>query len=327
MAKTKTCRGCYQPFIGRRGAKTCSARCRKRLQRARQLLVKEVGWTTTPTAANSSLQRGLLGLAVILGGMFASIAMPAQATAIAKGYIAYDANLQKGMVVKLRSAGNGGQPLVERARYEDADKVIGIVVNLTDGLATEAPAGSQVFVEQSGSAQALVSDLNGVVKKGDLLTMSSLSGVLMRSADRSVATVGTALEESTTALGELIAVKDASGNSLNTKVSLININVNIQPPSPKLVTENSNNILTKLSNGLVGHQVSGLRVLAALAIFSTLLVIEGEIIYGTITSSITAIGRNPLARSSIGRQSLKGVSVGIIVLIVGTASIWALLWA
>jgi hypothetical protein len=39
MRKTKNriCIGCSQPFIGRIDAKTCSAKCRKRVQRARVL--------------------------------------------------------------------------------------------------------------------------------------------------------------------------------------------------------------------------------------------------------------------------------------------------
>jgi hypothetical protein len=37
----KFCHACKQPFIGRRDAKTCSARCRKRLQRAAQFVVDE----------------------------------------------------------------------------------------------------------------------------------------------------------------------------------------------------------------------------------------------------------------------------------------------
>ncbi|MGA3150756.1 MAG: hypothetical protein ABSD10_04120, partial [Candidatus Saccharimonadales bacterium] len=36
--KTRTCVVCNQPFKGRPNAKTCSERCRKRLQRAKTLL-------------------------------------------------------------------------------------------------------------------------------------------------------------------------------------------------------------------------------------------------------------------------------------------------
>lgn len=36
-AKHRLCLGCSQPFSGRADAKTCSAKCRKRFQRARIL--------------------------------------------------------------------------------------------------------------------------------------------------------------------------------------------------------------------------------------------------------------------------------------------------
>jgi hypothetical protein len=40
--KKKTCLYCYAPLGGRRDAKTCSPRCRKRLQRARSLLEQDL---------------------------------------------------------------------------------------------------------------------------------------------------------------------------------------------------------------------------------------------------------------------------------------------
>lgn len=324
MAKTKICHGCYQPFVGRRGAKTCSARCRKRLQRTRQLLAKEVRQSPVSQLA-ASARSGVMGL-VVLVGLMAPLVIPTQVKSLAQGYGAADDTLQKGMVVKLQSNSQAGLAVVEKARYAEADKVIGVIVDLTDGLATEAPAGSQVYVEQSGPAQALVSSLNGKVKKGDLLTLSTLDGILMRSADQSVTTIGTALADFTDEAVQTVDVKDSNGNSQKVEVSLLDISVNILPPSSVAISQNSNNLLDRLSSGLVGREINGLRVLAALAIFATLLVIEGEIIYGTVTSSIAAVGRNPLARGLIGRESLKSASVGIVVLIIGTAAISVLLW-
>jgi hypothetical protein len=326
MAKNKICRGCYQPFIGRRGAKTCSARCRKRLQRTRQLLAKEIDRKPIASLARNPVRTSLVTIAFILGSLLLSVIAPTQGTALAQGYASGDSTLQKGMVVKLRSSSSDKQAVVERADYEDADKVFGVVVDLTDSLAAEVPAGSEVYVEQSGRLEAYVSDLNGEVKKGDLLTLSSLSGVLMRSDDRSVTTVGTALEDFPGENSQTVEVRDSNGDTQKAEVSLLDVNVDIKPPSPSVVSQNTNNMLARLSNGLVGREINGLRVLAALAIFATLLVIESEIIYGTITTSISAVGRNPLAKSLIGRESFKSVTVGLIVLIVGTVAISVLLW-
>jgi hypothetical protein len=306
----KKCLICSSLFEGRADARTCSPRCRKRLQLLRLKLSKI-------TAV----------IAFIITGFLLAIISSVPAVALAKGYSSADSSLQKGVVVKLRSESNGGQPVVERAQYTEADRVFGVVVELTDSLATEAPAGSQVYVESAGPAQAYVSDLNGEVKKGDLLTLSTLAGVLMRAEDRTVTTVGTALEDFSGQAQHSTTIKDSGGDSQETKLALLDINVNIVQPSAAAVSQTSNSLLDRLSSGLVGREINGLRVLAALAIFATLLVIEAEIIYGTITTSIAAVGRNPLAKSLIGRESLKSVSVGIIVLIVGTAAITVLLWA
>jgi hypothetical protein len=50
--KTKICIGCHSLFQGRRDAKTCSARCRKRYQRAKE--------TYLATEPESHLNRGNL---------------------------------------------------------------------------------------------------------------------------------------------------------------------------------------------------------------------------------------------------------------------------
>ena len=253
------------------------------------------------------------------------MALVGHGLALSQGYASSDSGLKRGMVVTLSLSTDKIHPAVQSAEYTDKDNIIGIAVDSTEGLVAEIPAGSQVFVEQSGYAKAYVSDLNGQVKKGDWLTLSPVRGVLMKAQDRSVTTAGLALEDFSVGSSEALSVKDSKGSVATAHVTLLNINIDIQPPSPVNI-ENSHNAIDKLGVGLTGHRVNALRVLATLAIFSTLLVIEGEIIYGTITSSITALGRNPLAKGLIGRQSLRSVSVGIAVLILGTASMAMLLW-
>jgi hypothetical protein len=67
--KKKTCLYCYAPLSGRRDAKTCSDRCRKRLQRTRLLLEKDlesrlsaqpagVALRVNPTVIKSHISRG-----------------------------------------------------------------------------------------------------------------------------------------------------------------------------------------------------------------------------------------------------------------------------
>ena len=49
--KNKICLGCTRRFEGRRDAKTCSARCRKRVQRARSAYSLSDDWFSRAPAA------------------------------------------------------------------------------------------------------------------------------------------------------------------------------------------------------------------------------------------------------------------------------------
>lgn len=335
MSKTKICRGCYRPFIGRRDARTCSARCRKRVQRARELLLGEMrpkvamlaarpaAKQVAPISRSSLIQS--IGWWLGLGSLLLLFLSSGRGLALSQGYTTSDNFLKQGMAVTLSSGDSQGPPAVQSAAFADADKVVGIVVGSGDSLVTSAPAGSRIYVAESGQAKAYVSDLNGQVKQGDLLTLSPLKGILMRASSTAVPTVGTALENFSAAAGQSVSATDASGKSVKSRVALININVDIQPASA-VPGNSASSLLQNLSVAITGRNINGIRILSALAIFSTLLVIEGEIIYGTITSSITALGRNPLARGLVGWQSLRSVTIAGLILVFGIAAIAMLLW-
>lgn len=333
MSKTKLCLGCYQPFVGRKDAKTCSARCRKRVQRTRDLLTREIVSRSIVSSAPRAktvnpLKSGIAGFLIVVSALLVALMFSGQGLALAQGYTTTDKQLKQGMVVSLSPGSNvhGSNIAVQAADYRNSKDVLGVAVAPTSGLIAEVPAGSQIYVEKSGAALAYVSDLNGDIKKGDYLTLSTLKGVLMRADNRSVTTVGTALEDFSAASAQSVSATDKDGNPVNVHVALLNINVAIQPPTPVGTAQSTTNFLDKLGLTLTGHKINSLRVLAAIAVFSTLLVIEGEIIYGTVTSSIVAVGRNPLAKKLVGWQSLRGAGIGIAILTLGTAAIAVLLW-
>ena len=84
--------------------------------------------------------------------------------------------------------------------------------------------------------------------------------------------------------------------------------------------------MSKLGKSLVGRDVGEIRVLIALLVFMIVLIAEGGIIYGAVSSAITALGRNPLARKVIQREMLQVFVVAIIVLVVGLGAMYAILW-
>lgn len=346
MAKTRICRGCYQPFPGRRDARTCSPRCRKRLQRTRDEIngdyrhssptqsgdaAKRRNDGTSVVARPASARRSARGgkhlLIIILGtGLLLGAGLNHRASAsVSQGFVTDDTVLRQNMAVALTGDNKDGHPLVRSTSVTDTGNALGVAVGLSDSLLAVSPISSQVYVISGGPVKVYVSDLNGAVHKGDLLAVSPLRGILMKSTDKTLASFGVALEDFNNSSAQTIPVKDKKGNETNVKVTLENINIAINPPLTSK-NEDSTNWLSNLGSNLTGQQISGIRVLASLAIFFTLMVVEGEIIYSTVSSSITAMGRNPLARSAIARQSLRSALTAAVILMTGIGVIAMLIW-
>lgn len=277
-----------------------------------------------PSSARRRLRNQMIAL--ISAGLLLALNLSGSAfAAVSQGYISNDAELRQYMAVRVAGDDDKGHPVVESSSLVEQDKTIGIAVGLNDSLVTVAPESSEVYVVSSGTAQAYISDVNGAVKKGDLLAVSPLRGILMKSTDATKPTVGQALEDFINKPTQTIIAKDSEDKSVEVHIAVMNMNVSLKPA--KLVSsKEDDNWIKSLGNSLVGHEISTARIVAALAIFFILMVIEGELIYGTVASTITAIGRNPLAKKSILSQSFKSVKIASAILIMGIVSVGLILW-
>lgn len=271
---------------------------------------------------NAVLQRGLSSLVFCL--VIAFLLMPPSVSALTKGYATDDTGLMPGMVVALSESSTADEPKVERAALDKSTQVIGVSTTSDGQLVAVGTDKSQIFVQTAGEATVLVSDLNGPVKSGDLLTPSPLLGILMK-ADQSMApVVGIAIEDfdESTAKEQLIQEGSSQGRVRidKVRVSLDHVAASNQYAG---MTDSS---LTRLGRALTGRDINELQVVAALAVFLIALVAEGGIIYGAISSSITAVGRNPLAGRIIRREMVRVVGVALAVLVIGVAAIYLILW-
>lgn len=244
--------------------------------------------------------------------------------AIARGYDTTDENLTVGMVASLSESGDSE---VERANQTSGKRIVGVVTTVDASSVTVASGTSKVLIESEGDVTAYVSDIAGPVKKGDLLTLSAFKGVLMKGSESTSGTIiGVAAQDSET-IGEEDVIRytyTEDGTNKSTRIVKIKINLNKQGANAGKTIEPSP--LSKVGESITGKQVSDIRVLAALIIFILVLIAEGGIIYGAVTSAITALGRNPLARKMIRREMLRIIMVAICVLGVGLAAVYAILW-
>jgi hypothetical protein len=241
--------------------------------------------------------------------------------AIAQGYVSEDTGLQPGMVVKLSQSSTPDVPKVERATRDQPDRAIGVVTTVDQSTLTIGSGGQTIYVEGGGEVEVFASDVNGKINKGDLLTLSPLNGILAKHVDGSQAVFGLALEDFPPQPKEIHSIQTTEGEK-TTGIASIKINLD----QKSALGREGRSTLARYGEAIVGKQVSDIRVAVALLIFIIVLIAEGAILYGAISSAVSSIGRNPLARQYIKRELLKVMIVAFFVLLFGLGSIYLILW-
>lgn len=244
------------------------------------------------------------------------------AEGLSEGYITTDSGLRAGMAVALSLENTSSTPMVQRASDSNPQRIIGIATGVNDSFIVISPGKQQIYVQSSGDVDAYVSDIDGDVSRGDLLTISPLNGILMKANSSSTEILGSALENLTDFNSQTYTIKTNTGTK---QVHAAQIEVNLDNLGIANQTQPAS-ALTIIGKALTGREIGDLRVLIALLIFLILLIAEGGIIYGAVSSSIAAIGRNPLAHKVIRGELVKVLLVVIFVLIIGLGSIYAVLW-
>lgn len=260
-------------------------------------------------------------IAFTLAGIFIAFSMMLGqvVAAIARGYTTVDAGLQVGMVASL-SKDTSESTDVERAAQESDEQIVGIVTTVDDSLVTISSGGAKVLVESEGQVEGYVSDINGSVEKGDLLIVSPLKGILMKAGDLAGTVVGIAADKTDNATAYEY---EKDGQKQTTQISKVIVDLSYKGGSSKVGSDSS---LSRLGRTLVGKPVSDLRVIVSLIIFLVVLMAEGGIIYGAISSSITSLGRNPLAHKVIRSQLIRVGLIAMLVLGVGLGAMYVVLW-
>jgi outer membrane murein-binding lipoprotein Lpp len=264
----------------------------------------------------------------VVGGLVLSTALFLAAgstntvRALTKGYASSDVQLLPGMVASLASDSGGSESRVERASTDNADKIVGIATTANDSLVTIASGTSQAYIENEGGVGAFVTDVNGAPKKGDLLTISPLKGILMK-ADESSIILAVAEEDFSADQAEKY---DISGDGPKSAlIQKIRVNLDRQGAGTRNVADVKSS-LDNLGKLLTGREIGAFRVLIALVIFLLVMITEGALLYGTISSAINSVGRNPMASGIIRHELGRVLAVVSLVLIVGLGAIYGILW-
>jgi hypothetical protein len=243
-----------------------------------------------------------------------AVSYAAGSGAISQGYATSSKNITAGTLVSLVT---GSKNNIQPASVSNATRLVGIAGSKP--LVELSGTGDNIQVVISGSTEALVSNINGTVSVGDKITASPVAGIGMK-ATSATELVGTAEANLSSVKTVTKTIAGSNGHSISIKIGLVPLTVNVAYYSGSASGTASSLVppfVQSLANSIVGHQVSPLRVLIGL--FSLLFgfIIAAVMLWVAIKSDITAIGRNPLASSSL-RKGLVDVIIAAMGVLVAT---------
>ncbi len=235
--------------------------------------------------------------------------------------------VQKGMIVMLDPHNSKNVKALSSA--SDAS-MLGVAVAANDTVVSLGGDStmSQVFVAASGKYDALVSNQNGAIKAGDVISISALDGVGMKANGDQAVILGKALSgfDGVNNVSGTATLKTSNG-SKNVSIGLVQIDINISH-NPLAVTTTGLSIpsfLRKSGESIAGKPVSAARLYVSFGVLILTLFMAASLLYGGVRSSLVSLGRNPLAKTSILRGLVQVVLLGLIVFVIGLVAIYLLL--
>lgn len=260
----------------------------------------------------------LLGLALFGLALLVPLSVAAETT-ISKGYTTQN-RLALGTMVSLQG---GDAEVVSASTTGNVGNLLGVIIDNSGSLlAISSDRAKQVQVATNGTAQVLVSDINGEVKEGDHITASPISGVGMK-ATGNVRILGVSQSDMSNA--KKTTYKDEGGTEKSVNIGQVPVVVNVayyfKEPDKTLIPQAVQN----LANALAGKVVSPIPILVSAGIFVVMLIVVASIIYSMIRGSIISVGRNPMSQSAVYRNMVQMSAIIIVILGVGLGSMYLVL--
>jgi hypothetical protein len=243
------------------------------------------------------------------------------AAALSTGYISQQ-KLPVGTIVSPDDQIKNG---VIPANSQTSSNLLGVVVPSSTVAVSEG--SGRVPVAADGNANVLVSDINGGMSRGDKVAASPLDGIgmLATKSGRIIGTLQGDLNSHSTD-AQFKTITDVKGVKRKIQIALVPIIVSLTYYQP---LDNQSTILPKvirdISNSVSGKDVSTSRIWGAMVLMVAALTIVIVLLYGAVRSSIGAIGRNPLAKTTIQNSLTKVIAVVVVILIAATAASYVIL--
>lgn len=246
------------------------------------------------------------------------------AAALTQGFLASSA-IPTGSVVSITK---GSSNSVEKTTQENESSLVGVATNSNTSLIDLQSAGSQILVALSGETTMLVTDFNGEIKKGDMLSISPISGVgMLYSTDveskKIIANAGQDFNSKSTGATN-IQMQDAGGGQKTVSVGSVSVKLVLSDKSSVVAGQNQN-ILSSFGEKVTGKQTTPMKSIIGLIVTVGAFVLAGMILNGSVRGGFISMGRNPLSRDSIVNGMLRAAILALVIIAMGLAGAYLIL--
>ena len=213
-----------------------------------------------------------------------------------------------------------GDSVVRPARQGEGQRTLGSVAALPE----RSLAPGKVGVASSGVVSVLATDIGGVIKRGDRLTISPIEGVVMKATSSSWI-IGTAQADLTTDVRAATQeVTGTDGRKVQASIKEIPLLFAVSYYSAESADAPLGSV-QRVVEAVAGHKVSTERAILAVAIFALAMILLVTLVASAVKHSLIAIGRNPMANGKIARSLARVLLTAFGVIVVTLAVIYLLL--
>jgi hypothetical protein len=265
------------------------------------------------------IERRVPAALLIVVMLLISVASSASAAAISQGYQA-DTQLAPGTLVVQDNTSNKIVP----ADTSNNDQLLGVVVGANTTTLSVSNSSDDIQVATSGTGTLFVTDLNGAIKAGDLITSSPIRGVGMK-ATAAGRVVGVAQADAPTAGESSVSVTTVSGKHVTAHVSTVPVTIQVSSYSPPPPKSSTPQFLQAFANSIAGKPVAIVRLVISAIILMSTLCLVGIMVFSGVRGSMNALGRNPLAKHSIYQGLWQVLVTSIVMMAVALAGSYVVL--
>lgn len=224
--------------------------------------------------------------------------------------------LQLGMVVQLD---NKSKSSVKPASYNSTKKMFGVTVASSDTPVSLSSNSSdqQAYVVTSGIHAVLVSNQNGKIEPGDLISISAVDGIAMKADSDQDTILGRAVDgfdgHNKVVSTSPLTLKDGRKNTI--AIGSIPVDVAIRSNPSFTGSGGVPAFVQNFAVDIVGNPISAAQLYGSMIVLLLGLGIVAVLIYSGIQTSMSAIGRNPLAKQSIMHNMFQVIITAMLIFI------------